>query len=90
MSETLLAGKLLKYLQSICVSHLVCVYYSILQYTTFYDIPFCLVSYNVKVSELVDMFMGSTQKAVSLLHEDPEISKEEIKVCKTGYIYLTN
>jgi len=39
----------------------------------------------VKVSELVDMFMGSAQKAVSLLHEDPETSKEEIKACKTGF-----
>ena len=36
------------------------------------------------VSELVDMFMDSAQKAVSLLHEDPDHSKDEINVCKTG------
>ena len=58
---------------------------SILQYTTFYDIPFCLLSYNVRVSELVDMFMDSAHKAVSLLHEDPDKSKDEINVCKTGF-----
>ena len=59
--------------------------YSILQYTAFYDTSFCLISYNVKVSELVEMFMGSAQKAVSLLHEDPDHSKEEINACKTGF-----
>ena len=60
-------------------------YYSILQYTAFYDTPFCLVSYNVRVSGLVEMFIGSAQKAVSLLHEDPDHSKEEINACKTGF-----
>lgn len=61
-------------------------YYSILQYTTFYDTPLCCVSYNVRVSELVDIFMTSAEKAVSLLHEDPEHSKEEINACKTGFV----
>ena len=61
------------------------IYHSMLQYTTFYDTPICLLSYNVKVSELVDIFMGSAQKAVSLLHEDPDKSKDEINVCKTGF-----
>ena len=62
-----------------------------LQFTTFYDTPFCLVSYNMRVGELVDMFMGSAQKAVSLLHEDPDHSKDEINACKTGFLFiLTN
>lgn len=60
---------------------------SILQYTTFYDTPLCLLSYNVRVSELVEVFKGSAQKAVSLLHEDSDRSKDEINVCKTGFIF---
>jgi len=64
--------------------------YSILQYTTFYDTPVCLLSYNVKVSEVVDMFMDSAHRAVSLLHEDPKNSEEAIRACKTGFVLISN
>jgi len=48
----------------------------------------CLLSYNVKVNEVVDMFMDSAHRAVSLLHEDPENSKEAIRACKTGFVCI--
>jgi len=52
-----------------------------------YDTSVCLLSYNVKVNEVVDMFMDSAHRAVSLLHEDSENSVEVIIACKTGLFY---
>ena len=44
----------------------------------------------MKVSNVVDMFMDSAHRAVSLLHEDPENSKEAIRACKTGFVLMYN